>query len=32
MSRRLSGEVLELDRKSGRVFALRFRAYGNAAT
>ncbi len=28
MSRRLSGKVLELDRKSGRVFALRFRAYG----
>lgn len=28
MARRLTGQVLALDRKSGRVYALRFRAYG----
>jgi hypothetical protein len=28
MARKLSGQVLELDRKGGRTFALRFRAYG----
>jgi integrase len=28
MARRMSGQVLELDRKGGRTFAVRFRAYG----
>jgi integrase len=28
MARKLTGQVLALDRKSGRVYALRFRAYG----
>ena len=28
MSRRATGQVIPLDRERGRVFALRFRAYG----
>jgi hypothetical protein len=28
MAKRATGEVIERERKSGRVFALRFRAYG----
>jgi integrase len=28
MARKLSGQILELERKAGRTFALRFRAYG----
>src|SRR5688500_9768809 len=28
MAKRAKGEVIERDRKSGRIFALRFRAYG----
>lgn len=28
MARRLTGEVLDLDRKGGRTYALRFYAYG----
>src|ERR1700752_3196175 len=28
MGREMGGQVLQLDRKTGRIFALRFRAYG----
>lgn len=32
MSEKAAGQVLELDRKGGRTFALRFRAYAGAGT